>query len=225
MSKCWYCNNELTTGDNPKHFGICNKCYDEMFKSGDTIIRSLTNKIEELQNKLAKQSEWIENNKNKAKNCAIQMNNQAKEITRLKQSNKDLMRVIWNTKRERAKKGREICKANNYMIAKDKQIVELQQQIEKKEKSLEYFRERVEKAEKEIKDNYKQYNQLVNEYNELITKLQSQPAEIVEKIRNLAEKDFDFDTCTCCGEDVHDDVVLTKNDFNKILENCLTVKN
>lgn len=104
-------------------------------------------------------------------------------------------------------------------------IAELQQQIEKKEKSLEYFRERVEKAEKEIKDNYKQYNQLVNEYNELITKLQSQPAEIVEKIRNLAEKDFDFDTCTCCGEDVHDDVVLTKSDFNKILENCLTVKN
>lgn len=129
MSKCWYCNNELTTGDNPKHFGICNKCYDEMFKTGDTIIRSLTNKIEELQNKLAKQSEWIENNKNKAKNCAIQMNNQAKEITRLKQSNKDLMRVIWNTKRERAKKGREICKANNYMIAKDKQIAELQQQL------------------------------------------------------------------------------------------------
>ena len=52
MSKCWYCNNELTTGDNPKHFGICNKCYDEMFKSGDTIIRSLTNKITELQKQL-----------------------------------------------------------------------------------------------------------------------------------------------------------------------------
>lgn len=52
MSKCWYCNNELTSGDNPKHFGICSKCYDEMFKSGDTIIRSLTNKIEELQKQL-----------------------------------------------------------------------------------------------------------------------------------------------------------------------------
>ena len=49
MSNCWYCNNELTTGDNQKHFGICNKCYDEMFKNGDTIIRSLTNKITELQ--------------------------------------------------------------------------------------------------------------------------------------------------------------------------------
>ena len=52
MSKCWYCNNELTSGDSPKHFGICNKCYDEMFKSGDAIIRSLTNKITELQKQL-----------------------------------------------------------------------------------------------------------------------------------------------------------------------------
>lgn len=52
MSKCWYCNNELTTGDNPNHFGICNKCYDEMFKSGDTIIRNLTDKIAELQKQL-----------------------------------------------------------------------------------------------------------------------------------------------------------------------------
>lgn len=52
MSKCWYCNNELTSGDSPKHFGICNKCYDEMFKSGDTIIRSFTNKIADLEAKL-----------------------------------------------------------------------------------------------------------------------------------------------------------------------------
>lgn len=59
MSKCWYCNNELTTGDNPKHFGICNKCYDEMFKSGDTIIRSLTNKITELQKQLGKKEKKI----------------------------------------------------------------------------------------------------------------------------------------------------------------------
>lgn len=51
--------------------------------------------------------------------------------------------------------------------------------------------------------------------------LKSQPAEIVEKIRNLAEKDFDFDTCTCCGEDVHDDVVLPKSDFNETLDKVL----
>ena len=52
MSKCWYCNNELTIDDNPKHFGICNKCYDEMLKNGDVIIRSLTNKIAELEKQL-----------------------------------------------------------------------------------------------------------------------------------------------------------------------------
>lgn len=56
---------------------------------------------------------------------------------------------------------------------------------------------------------------------ELHDKLKTQPAEIVEKIRNLAEKDFDFDTCTCCGEDVHDDVVLTKSDFNRIIDKVL----
>ena len=60
MSKCWYCNNELTTGDNPNHFGICNKCYDEMFKSGDTIIRSLTDKIAELQKQLEEKEKEVE---------------------------------------------------------------------------------------------------------------------------------------------------------------------
>ena len=60
MSKCWYCNNELTSGDNPKHFGICNKCYDEMFKTGDTIIRSLTNKITELQKQLEEKEKIIQ---------------------------------------------------------------------------------------------------------------------------------------------------------------------
>ena len=60
MSKCWYCNNELTSGDNPKHFGICNKCYDEMFKSGDAIIRSLTDKIAELQKQLEEKDKLIE---------------------------------------------------------------------------------------------------------------------------------------------------------------------
>lgn len=59
MNKCWYCNNELTSGDNPKHFGICNKCYDEMFKSGDTIIRSLTDKIAELQKQLEEKEKKI----------------------------------------------------------------------------------------------------------------------------------------------------------------------
>ena len=67
MSKCWYCNNELTTGDNPKHFEICNKCYDEMFKSGDAIIRSLTNKIAELQNQLEEKERLLQYGKTEIK--------------------------------------------------------------------------------------------------------------------------------------------------------------
>ena len=67
MSKCWYCNNELTTGDNPKHFGICNKCYDEMFKSGDAIIRSLTNKIVELQKQLEEKEMLLQYGKTEIK--------------------------------------------------------------------------------------------------------------------------------------------------------------
>lgn len=59
MNRCWYCNNELTTSDSSKHFGICNKCYDEMFKSGDTIIRSFTNKIAELQKQLVDKDQRI----------------------------------------------------------------------------------------------------------------------------------------------------------------------
>ena len=64
MSKCWYCNNELISGDSPKHFGICNKCYNEMFKSGDTIIRSLTNKITELQKQLEEKEKIIQMQQN-----------------------------------------------------------------------------------------------------------------------------------------------------------------
>ena len=67
MSKCWYCNNELTTGDNQKHFGICNKCYDEMFKSEDAIIRSLTNKIAELQKQLEEKERLLQYGKTEIK--------------------------------------------------------------------------------------------------------------------------------------------------------------
>ena len=59
MSKCWYCNNELTSGESPKRCGICNKCYDKMFKSGDTIIHNLTNKIAELQKQLAEKEKEL----------------------------------------------------------------------------------------------------------------------------------------------------------------------
>ena len=107
---------------------------EEIEKSNENkveIIWKQSQQIEKLKDKLQKQAEWIENNKNKAKNCAMQMQNQGKEIQRLKQSNKDLMAVIWKTKRERANKGREVCKVNNEVVQYKKRIAELEEQLKK----------------------------------------------------------------------------------------------
>ena len=54
MSKCWYCNEEITTGNNPEHLGFCDKCYDEMFKTGNDFIEMFTSRIADLEAKLAK---------------------------------------------------------------------------------------------------------------------------------------------------------------------------
>ncbi len=105
---------------------------EEIEKSNENkvdIIWKQSQQIEKLKDKLQKQAECIENNKNKAKNCAMQMQNQGKEIQRLKQSNKDLMAVIWKTKREKANKGREVCKVNNEVVQYKKRIAELEEQL------------------------------------------------------------------------------------------------
>lgn len=54
MSKCWYCNEELTTANYCEdHMGICTKCYGSMFKVGNEFVKSLTDKISNLEAKLA----------------------------------------------------------------------------------------------------------------------------------------------------------------------------
>ena len=83
MSKCWYCNNELTSGDNQKHFGICNKCYDEMFKNGDAIIRSLTNKIAELEKQLEEKEKLLQYGMTKIKNLHKRINDIVKRDEKL----------------------------------------------------------------------------------------------------------------------------------------------
>ena len=91
MSKCWYCNNELTTGDNQKHFGICNKCYDEMFKNGDAIIRSLTNKIADLEAKLAESEKRYEDRK---QFCISEIRSQMNIINDLIEENDELEKQL-----------------------------------------------------------------------------------------------------------------------------------
>ena len=101
MSKCWYCNNELTTGDNQKHFGICNKCYDEMFKNGDAIIRSLTNKIAELEKQLEEKEKLLQYGMNEIKNLHKRINDIVKRDEKLfKSQPAEIVEKIKNYKGE-----------------------------------------------------------------------------------------------------------------------------
>ena len=164
MSKCWYCNNELTTDDNPKHFGICNKCYDEMFKSGDAIIRSLTNKITELQKQLEE-----------------------------KEKDNQFLKKMYLSER---------TKNDNYHTEKfglDKPVEELRKiKLTPKEKEIYY----------KGFDNCER--QFATQIAELEQQLKSQPAEIVEKIRDLAGDYF--------YENSKEDLLLTGSDFTEILD-------
>ena len=55
MSKCWYCNEELTTANYcDEHIGICTKCYGSMFKFSNEFVKGLTDKISDLEAKLEK---------------------------------------------------------------------------------------------------------------------------------------------------------------------------
>ena len=58
MSKCWYCNEELTTANYcDKNIGICTKCYNSMFKVSNEFVKCLTDKIADLEAKLAESEE------------------------------------------------------------------------------------------------------------------------------------------------------------------------
>ena len=60
MSKCWYCNEELTTANYcDEHIGICTKCYGSMFKVSNDFVKGLTDKISDLEAKLAEKDEEI----------------------------------------------------------------------------------------------------------------------------------------------------------------------
>ena len=61
MSKCWYCNEELTTANySEEHIGICTKCYGSMFKVSNEFVKGLMDKIADLEAKLADKEKEIE---------------------------------------------------------------------------------------------------------------------------------------------------------------------
>lgn len=169
MSKCWYCNNELTSGDNPKHFGICNKCYNEMFKSGDAIIHSLTNKIEELQKQLEekeKDNQFFKKmylaEKQKNDNYHTEkyaLNKPVEELRKIKLTPKE---------KEIYYKGFDNCERQFAT-----HIAELQQQLEEKDKIIQ-MQQNIERCD---------IGEMLTENTKLRQQLKAQPAEIVEKIK------------------------------------------
>ena len=100
MSKCWYCNEEITTGNNPEHLGICDKCYNEIFECGNEFIRNMVNKIADLEAKLAESNascillEGLRNSEAEKKDIAMkrvselkqQLAEKEKEVEDLKQN-------------------------------------------------------------------------------------------------------------------------------------------
>lgn len=141
MSKCWYCNNELTTGDSPKHFGICNKCYDEMFKSSDTIIRSFTNKIADLEAKLAESEEQLKEELVEKKGleralsaCNRQNDEFAEMIKKLVREKQELKEQLANQNQDQARKAYQEGLLQK-QFDKDMEIQELKYKIEQLKQS------------------------------------------------------------------------------------------
>ena len=78
MSKCWYCNEELTTANySEEHIGICTKCYRSMYQ-GNKIVKGWMDKISDLESKLA-QSKLNESFEKEKKENAFKFTEELKQ--------------------------------------------------------------------------------------------------------------------------------------------------
>ncbi len=124
MSKCVKCVNEILTGDIHWEMGLCNNCYNELYKDHKTHIsldkmwlklaQDFRDENEKLQDKVADLEAKFAESEKKAYNRGHSQRNIANEI-KLNALKEDV--------------------AN-----KEKRIVELKQQLEKSEKSKESYR-------------------------------------------------------------------------------------
>lgn len=113
-----------------------------------TYLESL-DQIDQLKQQLEEKGKEINIKNNKLCELKKQLQNCQNEIIRLKASNKNLMSVIWKTKRERANKGRQVCQSQNESI-KYKKLLDKSEQnqkllaIQELEKVKNYFIEECE---------------------------------------------------------------------------------
>ena len=124
MSKCWYCNEELLFGNNTEHIGICDKCYDEMFKMGDEFIGKLTSKISDLEAKLAeseKENRDLEDDHNKLiEQYNKQYNDLCKEIKVHSSARERFVEKVKELEQQLAEKQSKIQELNDKLEWKSK---------------------------------------------------------------------------------------------------------
>lgn len=104
MSKCVKCGNEILTGDIHWEMGLCNNCYNELYKDHKTHIsldnmwlklaqdfrdenEKLQDKVADLETKLAEKDQELNDI---CQNYDFQINDFSREIHRLKQREKVL---------------------------------------------------------------------------------------------------------------------------------------
>lgn len=187
MNKCWYCNSELTTEDNPKHLGICNKCYDEMFKSGDMVLHNLTNKIAELQNELANtQKEYQEYREVVTKDIEKEVDERMRDTT--KEFHLDIQQLQKQLE-EKEKTIQGLIEAQKYLeqSASYQMFLDVQNQIENYRKATKELRKEYDERIQENKKSFIIAEGLGVRIEKLEQQLKSQPKEIVEKIRKELE--------------------------------------
>lgn len=127
MSKCWYCNEELTTVNYcDEHIGICTKCYNSMFKTGNEIIRQLINKITDLEAKLAESKKKIKGFVELFDKKQHENYEQFCEIQQLKQQLAESENTAC----------KNIAELTKIATEKDRKIEELKQQLAEKEADL-----------------------------------------------------------------------------------------
>lgn len=171
MSKCIKCGRELTSAEIPEFYnGMCEKCYKEKnyaeypFKQG---INDYQNQLDQLKQQLEEKGKEINIKNNKLCELKKQLQNCQNEIIRLKASNKNLMSVIWKTKRERANKGRQVCQSQNESIKYKKLLNKSGQNqkllaIQELEKTLNFIENVFDKALKSCSLNNGYYDQILD---------------------------------------------------------------
>lgn len=107
---------------------------------------------------------------------------------------------------------------------------DLEAKLAESEKSNEYFADRVEKADKEIKENYKNYNKLVEEYNELKQQLAEKKQELkialedfndIQKVFNQDNISFAVKKIQELKKSLRDKVCLMENDEHCYPQNAV----